>query len=457
MKLMKFPASVLALSALVIPSVAEVSLSLDLKPAPTVWITGPDKTSLADVAELEIPAGYRFTDAKGARTLLENMKNPVPKNLAGILALKNNAGWIMFEFTDIGYVRPDDAAKIDADALLKTIRETTEQQNQHRALDKLEPVAVVEWERKPVYDAERHALQWAIRAEYGPDAVVNHTVRLLARKGALDAIAVQPASSATAGLAALEEVLDLISFNAGERYADYQEGDKIAASGLIELMNDDATLSAEATAEPDSAKQASNMLKSSVPWIVLSAVGLSGIVMLRRRGKHKLRAQPTHASPPAHRREPVKAPIVGSKNGDASQHSNGTAHQSSDSQKVTAGHRLSRRKKRMFNYQKFYTDMMMQSAAVTYSSGLSLKNGNRLQVNGNGSNSHEHTNGNGKHDGDSLNETLVLQATSDLIASQKTLIHEQARLIEDQSRLIEEKYRLLEKQSELLGAELAEH
>ena len=60
----------------------------------TKWITAPATVSLATsnlgaVAELEIPAGYRFADAADARLLLQRMKNPVTAGLVGLLVPDN--------------------------------------------------------------------------------------------------------------------------------------------------------------------------------------------------------------------------------------------------------------------------------------------------------------------------------------------------------------------------------
>src|ERR1700712_3084544 len=49
------------------------------------WISGPSTASLGTVADMEIPQGYRLTDAEGGRILLERMKNPIPRGLLGVL------------------------------------------------------------------------------------------------------------------------------------------------------------------------------------------------------------------------------------------------------------------------------------------------------------------------------------------------------------------------------------
>ena len=53
---------------------------------PVQWESGPAKVNLGDTAEITIPEGYRFLDAKGGRSFLEGMRNSAPKNMVGILA-----------------------------------------------------------------------------------------------------------------------------------------------------------------------------------------------------------------------------------------------------------------------------------------------------------------------------------------------------------------------------------
>ena len=63
--------------------------SLPIVPQPIAWASGPAKVSLRGIAELQVPTGYSYTDAKGAQAFLEGMRSGVPKELAGILLLRS--------------------------------------------------------------------------------------------------------------------------------------------------------------------------------------------------------------------------------------------------------------------------------------------------------------------------------------------------------------------------------
>ena len=110
------------------------------------------------------------------------------------------------------------------------------------------------------------------------------------------------------------------------------------------------------------------------------------------------------------------------------------------------------RGRRTFNYHKFYTEMVLQGPAPVIGDSYngyeqdSLRFGNNGH-NGNG-NGHANGNGhtNGHQNGNSGNghsnngdSSAVLNAHSELIATQRGLIEEQKRLIQEQARLIEEK------------------
>jgi hypothetical protein len=136
------------------------------------------------------------------------------------------------------------------------------------------------------------------------------------------------------------------------------------------------------------------------------------------------------------------------------------------------------KRRRMFNYHKFYTEMVLQGPSpssvadnaynpyggyyVEYESPRSNHNGNgnghngSNNGNGNGHNGSNNSNGNGNghHDSNGTQAADLMATQKSLIQDQQRLIHEQARLIEEKSRLIEEKNQLLDRQSQMLDNNL---
>lgn len=82
-----------------------------------------------------------------------------------------------------------------------------------------------------------HNLTWAVQANSGIEGpIVNHSVRLLGRGGMMHAdLVTDPEQMATA-MGAFNEVVSSHTFLPGRRYAEWVEGDKVAAYGLTALV-----------------------------------------------------------------------------------------------------------------------------------------------------------------------------------------------------------------------------
>jgi uncharacterized membrane-anchored protein len=390
------------------------------------WVLGPAKVPLGDSAVIDLSDGYRFVDAKGARQLLQRMHNPVPAGIVGLLAPNSGKWWLVLEFTEVGYVRDlKKISELDAHEVIKAVQERINDQNNARAQAGLPPITSIEWASQPAYDAGHNTLEWAFRAGSQPTAVINRTVRLFGRKGFLDATAVQPDQAAGEAIP-LGEIMKNVAFNPGQTYGDYQPGDKIAKTKLAELI------------AGESQSTDLNLLIKGAIWagVILAAGGLAGVVVVLRR---KYRSQKVSLEQPTGR-DPGFAALF--HNGNGSHNRNGA------------------RRRRAFNYQKYYSDMMLQ-----VSSGPSALE-SVLHANGHGERPIRETNGwhpippaQGQEQ-PAVNQVIV-QANLELIANQTNLIEEQKRLLQEQSRLIEEKSRLireknqlLEKQSELFERDL---
>jgi uncharacterized membrane-anchored protein len=208
--------------------------------APAIqWAVGPTLAELGDIAQLKIPEGYAFTGREGTRKLLERTHNLVAGNELGAMVPNDStASWfVIFQFNDVGFVKDDDKDKIDADALLKTIREGTEEGNKERKKKGWNTYEVVGWEQPPFYDAKTQNLTWAIRGQSSAGhQSVNHSVRILGRRGTMDVDLVLGPEEYVAARPQFESVMQSFSFSKGSQYADFVKGDKVAAYGLSALV-----------------------------------------------------------------------------------------------------------------------------------------------------------------------------------------------------------------------------
>jgi uncharacterized membrane-anchored protein len=209
--------------------------------SPIDWKPGPLVASLGRNAEIQIPEGYLFADAKGTRKLLELTHNIVGGSEVGAIVPMPDStrdGWfVVFEFREIGYVKDDEKNSIDADALMKSMREGTEAANKERKKRGWTTMELVGWERPPFYDTRTHNLTWAIRgrSEQGGESV-NHSIRVLGRRGTMDADLVLSPEQYAEVVPRFDSLITTFRFHEGNRYADFVKGDKVAEYGLAALI-----------------------------------------------------------------------------------------------------------------------------------------------------------------------------------------------------------------------------
>jgi uncharacterized membrane-anchored protein len=224
------------------------------------WVDGPVSVRLGDIAEIKVPAGYRFTGKDGTRKFLELTQNPPQGNELGTIipeVSKDADGndsefwFVIFEFNEVGFVKDDDRNKLDADALLKSIKENTEESNKQRAGRGWAAYHVTGWYRPPFYDVNTKNLTWAMQGysvtDQKQESSVNYSVRILGRRGTMNVDLVLDPNLVDTAVPKFETLLAGFSFLPGSRYAEFRAGDKIAEYGLATLVAGGATAVAAKT------------------------------------------------------------------------------------------------------------------------------------------------------------------------------------------------------------------
>ena len=203
------------------------------------WQIGPCVSVLGDKAEVRVPEGYIFADGNDTRRLLEIMHN-IPSGIElGFLAPKTLEWFLIFEFQESGYIKDDEKNSLDADAILKSLREGTEKANEEKAKRGWGTMSIVGWQQPPRYNPATNNLEWAIigTAKDNTETFVNWNTRLLGRSGVMSVKLVSDPDSLTKILPAYNDLLDTsFSYKAGNRYADFRQGDKVAQYGLSALV-----------------------------------------------------------------------------------------------------------------------------------------------------------------------------------------------------------------------------
>lgn len=192
---------------------------------------------LGSWAEIAIPTGYRFTDGDGARRLLELYGNLTGGMEQGLIGPEDLSWFITFDFFDIGYVQDDEKDELDADKLMEAMRKAQTHSNEERRRRQLPQLFNEGWVVKPHYDETTNNLEYGfkLRSDYGGSSI-NYIVKLLGRKGVMEAALVCDPADLDATLPKARELLAGYHFVAGETYAEYRSGDKVAQIGLTALV-----------------------------------------------------------------------------------------------------------------------------------------------------------------------------------------------------------------------------
>lgn len=197
------------------------------------WEVGPANYDVTRKASLDLPIGYDRLSASDTTKLMELMQNTSSGN-EYYVGPEDGRWFAVFSYEDTGHVKDDE--EIDADDLLDSIKEGTEYGNEERRSRGWAEMHIIGWEYKPRYSDTTNRLSWAILAESEGNEVVNYNTRLLGRTGVISATLVAEPEILSASVGEFEYLLDGFSYNSGDLYAEYKEGDKLATYGLAALV-----------------------------------------------------------------------------------------------------------------------------------------------------------------------------------------------------------------------------
>src|SRR5262249_44377673 len=146
---------------------------------PSPWQQGPANIDLGHELTMSLPAEHMYLPSALASKLLEKMGNFHNENLLGVVASKQEeAEWfVTLRYEDEGYVKDDE--KIDADELLSSIKEGTEESNKERVEKGFKAIKIDGWSDPPQYDRSVHHLVWALVLSDEEGKSVNYNTRIL--------------------------------------------------------------------------------------------------------------------------------------------------------------------------------------------------------------------------------------------------------------------------------------
>ena len=205
------------------------------------FVEGPVDGKLEDVAMVKVPEGTAFIGGKAeCAKFVEATQNLVTGQEMGII-VPNGAGeqwWIEFDFNPIGFVKDDEKGKLDADAILDSLRKGQEEANGDRKRRGWPALHITGWHTPPRYNPTSHNLEWAtkLQADGSTREDVNYNVRVLGRRGVMSVTLIAMPEFFDKTLPRLQAILADFKYNPEQTYASYKSGDKIAEYGLTALV-----------------------------------------------------------------------------------------------------------------------------------------------------------------------------------------------------------------------------
>jgi len=196
------------------------------------------------MATLSLSPKYRYLDATDAKTFLTKIAGNAPSAVEGIdglfLPTQANERWFaVLAYAAEGHVLDSDAASVNYDDLLKDMQKKADEQAQQQRSAGYAGLRILGWAQKPYYDSTNKKLYWAksIQFDNQPNVTLNYDVRILGRTGYVNIKIVDTIDDLQTINADMPEILKMINFNPGNRYADYVAGtDRTAAYGIAGLI-----------------------------------------------------------------------------------------------------------------------------------------------------------------------------------------------------------------------------
>jgi uncharacterized membrane-anchored protein len=199
-----------------------------------------------DIAKVSLPKDYKYLNPEDANTVLARIwGNPSDKDVLGMIVsdgfdpLTASSWAVVITYADDGYVKDDDASKIDYSDLLKKMKEGTTAANKAREKNGYPAIELVGWAATPYYDSAAHKLYWAKEVSFAgmKENTLNYNIRILGRSGVLVLNAVAAMPQLPDVQKATPTLLSMVDFQAGHRYTDYKAGtDKVATYGIAALV-----------------------------------------------------------------------------------------------------------------------------------------------------------------------------------------------------------------------------
>jgi uncharacterized membrane-anchored protein len=198
------------------------------------------------LAKIALTNGFRYLGSADARKVLHDIgNNPDDPDILGMIfpkgdGLNSQSGYVItVSYEEQGYVKDDDADKIDYNDLLKRMQQEAHNANPERIKEGYDAMELIGWAQPPRYDKATHKLYWAKEYKFGDETVhtLNYDIRILGRRGTLVLTVLASMTALSDINNDIPSILAMVDFQPGNTYAEFDPKiDKVAEYGLAGLI-----------------------------------------------------------------------------------------------------------------------------------------------------------------------------------------------------------------------------
>ncbi len=199
------------------------------------WQKAGTTVPIASVANFTVPDGYGMLAPPDAHTFMELNQDLAAKDVY-VLMPASTVWFAVLKYQNTGYVKDDE--QLNADQLLGEMVNQSQEANKIRKTRGWAAITVQGWAFKPEYNKQIHRLEWAFldRDEATHENVVNYNTRILGRGGVMDVELVSAPDKLQQSVAQLNTALHNFSYDPGQHYSEFRQGDRVAEFGLGALI-----------------------------------------------------------------------------------------------------------------------------------------------------------------------------------------------------------------------------
>jgi uncharacterized membrane-anchored protein len=200
------------------------------------WIKQGLVTLPDSKGSVALPSGYAAVVGPEAQRLSFLMDALSDDHVEAIVVNASNSDEVVFNYFNDGFVNADDWGKVDAEAMLNSIKESTDQANLGRQKQKLDSIITDGWLQAPKFNPASNTAFWALSAHINSTRLVNAIALRLGRYGYEKLNWITNSERYKPAGGDLEAILGAHSFAPGASYTDHLEGDKLAGYGIASLV-----------------------------------------------------------------------------------------------------------------------------------------------------------------------------------------------------------------------------